>query len=134
MGRAILPTTLVCISCIRRLQNSVQAVEVREAADEHTAQASAAGQRATAAEQEAQHLEAQGKFADAAAAALQADRYAVLPLRPLMPSVIRYFFNCFPICRRSVLTEPHVNRNLSSSCQLVFNKAIQNENAADLTE
>lgn len=47
-------------------------------ADEYTAQAGAAGQRATAAEQEAQHLEAQGKFADAAAAALQADRSAML--------------------------------------------------------
>ena len=58
----------------------MQAVEVRQAADEHKAQASAAAQRATAAEQEAQQLEGQGKFADAAAAALQADRSALLPL------------------------------------------------------
>lgn len=63
---------------------SAQAVEVQQAADEHTAQAGAAGQRATAAEQEAQHLEGQGKFADAAAAALQADRSALLPLLPLV--------------------------------------------------
>ena len=53
---------------------------MRQAADEHKAQASAAAQRATAAEQEAQQLEGQGKFADAAAAALQADRSALLPL------------------------------------------------------
>ena len=59
-------------------QCNAQAVEVRKAADEYTAQAGAAGQRATAAEQEAQHLEAQGKFADAAAAALQADRSDML--------------------------------------------------------
>lgn len=62
---------------------SAQAIEVRQAADEHTTQASAAGQRAIAAEQEAQQLEGQGKFADAAAAALQADRSALLPLLPL---------------------------------------------------
>lgn len=78
---------------------------MRQAADEHLAQAGAASHRATAAEQEAQHLEGQGKFADAAAAALQADRSALLPLaspdnssstgspanarRPLMPSSVK---------------------------------------------
>ncbi len=54
---------------------AVQAVEVQEQAQQHTAQAGAAGERAAAAEEQAQQFEAQGKFADAASAALQADRY-----------------------------------------------------------
>ena len=53
----------------------VQAIEVQELAQQHAAQAATAGARAAAAEEQAQHFEAQGKFADAAAAALQADRY-----------------------------------------------------------
>lgn len=62
----------------------MQAVEVRQQAEEHAAQASAADKRAAAAEQEAQLFEAQGKFADAAAAALQADRYVIHPLHGLV--------------------------------------------------
>ena len=54
--------------------HSVQAVEVLQQADEHSSQASAASKRAAAAEEEAQRFEAQGKFADAASSALQADR------------------------------------------------------------
>ncbi|KAL3146056.1 hypothetical protein ABBQ38_015407 [Trebouxia sp. C0009 RCD-2024] len=66
----------LAISWKKKAYEAVQkAIEVRQAADEHTTQASAAGQRAIAAEQEAQQLEGQGKFADAAAAALQADRW-----------------------------------------------------------
>ena len=57
----------------------VQAVEVRQLAEEHAVQAGAADRRAAAAEAEAQRFEDQGKFADAAAAALQADRYCRCP-------------------------------------------------------
>ena len=56
----------------------MQAIDIHELAQQHTAQASAAGSRAAAAEEQAQQSEAQGKFADAAAAALQADRSALL--------------------------------------------------------
>lgn len=55
----------------------MQAIDVHKLAQQHTAQASAAGSRAAAAEEQAQQFEAQGKFADAAAAALQADRSAL---------------------------------------------------------
>lgn len=51
---------------------------MHELAQQHAAQAGAAGSRAAAAEDQAQQFEAQGKFADAAAAALQADRSALL--------------------------------------------------------
>ncbi len=56
----------------------MQAIDAHELAQQHTAQASAAGNRAAAAEEQAQQFEVQGKFADAAAAALQADRSALL--------------------------------------------------------
>lgn len=55
---------------------------MHELAQQQKEQASAAGTRAAAAEEQAQQFEAQGKFADAAAAALQADRSAVLLSSP----------------------------------------------------
>lgn len=57
-------------------------MDVHELAQQQKEQASAAGTRAAAAEEQAQQFEAQGKFADAAAAALQADRSAVLLSSP----------------------------------------------------
>ena len=64
----------------------LQAAEVQEQVQENTAQATAAADRAGAAEEQAQQFEAQGKFADAAAAALQADRL-VQPLACLQAAV-----------------------------------------------
>ena len=55
---------------------------MHELAQQQKEQASVAGTRAAAAEEQAQQFEAQGKFADAAAAALQADRSAVLLSSP----------------------------------------------------
>jgi len=70
--------TLPAVCCIRPVCCVVQAIDAHEMAQQHTAQASAAGSRAAAAEEQAQQFEAHGKFADAAAAALQADRSALL--------------------------------------------------------
>ncbi len=67
----------------------VQAIDIHELAQQHTAQASAAGNRAGAAEEQAQQFEAQGKFADAAAAALQADRSALCILHCVCPAHLR---------------------------------------------
>ena len=70
--------TLPVACCNRPACCVMQAIDIHELAQQHSAQASAAGSRAAATEEQAQQFEAQGKFADAAAAALQADRSAVL--------------------------------------------------------
>lgn len=72
-------------SCFKQL--NLQAIGLQELAQQHSAQAATAGAKAAIAEDQAQQFEAQGKFADAAAAALQADRYELLVIESIQVDV-----------------------------------------------
>ena len=59
-------------------QIDLQAIGLQELAQQHSAQAATAGAKAATAEEQARQFESQGKFADAGAAVLEADRYRAL--------------------------------------------------------
>ena len=84
---------------------NLQAIGLQELAQQHSTQAATAGAKAATAEDQAQQFEAQGKFADAAAAALQADRYEPLVIESIQVDLPTDMLCCQSKASRSSLLQ-----------------------------